>query len=711
MKSTQFKIVYILPSRYDDEGYVHRYWRGVQPSNTLCCLKSLTCDLASTGALGRDLGVSVEIYDDSVQRIPVRRIVRRSRRRGERLLVGFVGVQSNQFPRAADLALQFRAADVPVMIGGFHVSGVLGLSDGPSPELQHLLDHGVTLVRGEVEGPGVLAGILRDALDGAMKPIYDIAHAPDITEAVIPQPDKEYLSRFLFKNTGTIDTSRGCPFDCSFCTIINVQGRKMRYRSPARMLKSIEENYARSVNFYFFTDDNIARNPVWEELFDGLIRFRERGMDIRFMMQVDAPAWRIPRFVEKAAAAGCYLVFIGLETINPENVLATGKRQNKVHQFVEMVETWRRARVLVYGAYIIGLPHDTPESVRRELAILRDRIKVDEVSFFMLTPLPGSRDHLEMVRKRVPLDADLNNYDSFHETFRHPNIAPGEWQGLYREAWNMFYFKEHMVDVLLRTPPERYWKMFWLFLWNRYSMLLRTHPMITGFIRLKDRKGRRPAFPRESVPRYAWRRAKDMLQQARVIAHLFFEFQEIWLLTRKREDPRWAALADLRAKWVEVRQRLSESGSAGRCGDAARELRAMLRTASKRMYQLSASGRASNSSRPPGGIGRNRRLRRKLHRKAREIEKYLRAFERQVPSWKHIVQAERFVKENLLAGYEELAIRYVAKRRRFNVYRRNVLRRFRTGRILTLNVSAMPRVVFFEFLLALRFGLGCLRHL
>jgi radical SAM superfamily enzyme YgiQ (UPF0313 family) len=235
MKSTQFKIVYVLPSRYDDEGYVHRYWRGVMPSNTLCCLKSLTCDLADAGELGGDVGVSVEIYDDSVQRVPVRRIVRRSRRRGERLLVGLVGVQTNQFPRAADLALQFRAAGVPVMIGGFHVSGVLALSDGPSPELQHLLDHGVTLVRGEVEGPGVLAGILRDALNilrdalnGAMKPVYDIAHAPDITEAAVPQPDEEYLSRFVFKDTGTIDTSRGCPFDCSFCTIINVQGRKMR---------------------------------------------------------------------------------------------------------------------------------------------------------------------------------------------------------------------------------------------------------------------------------------------------------------------------------------------------------------------------------------------------------------------------------------------------------------------------------------------------
>jgi radical SAM superfamily enzyme YgiQ (UPF0313 family) len=700
VSSRRLKVVYILPSRYDEEGYVLRFWRGVLPSNTLCCLKSLTCDLVDSGELGDDVALSVEIYDDSVQRVPVERIIRQSRRQGAQLLVGMVGVQTNQLPRATDLALEFRGEGVPVMIGGFHVSGVLALFGEPSPELTHLLNHGVTLVRGEVESPGVLAGILRDALSGEMKPIYSVTEAPDISEAPIPQPDSTYLSRFVWANMGTIDTSRGCPFNCSFCTIINVQGRTMRHRSAAGILTHIDENYDRGIDFYFFTDDNIARSPVWEELFDGLIRLRQQGKDVRFMMQVDTQAWRIPKFVEKAAAAGCYLVFIGMESINEDNLIEMGKRQNKVHQFGAMVETWHQAKVLVHVGYIIGLPHDTPESIRHDIAVLKDHIKVDEASFFMLIPLPGSHDHVQMVRKKVPLDADLNNYDSTHETFRHPHLAPGEWTTLYNEAWETFYSKESIVNVLLRTPRDRYWQMFWLSLWNRYSTALRTHPMLTGLVRLKDRRARRPFFARESLPRYVWRRVKDTAALARVFGRLFFEFQEIWLLTHRKDDPRWLTLADLRVRWAEVESRIAESDLAGRCDIAAREVHGMLKSASEHLDRLSGARKALSS-----------RVRGKLRRKAQEIDNYLQTFELQKPTWHQVLGAERYIKDNLLAGYEEVAIRYVAKRRQFNAYRRDLVDRMKTGRILTLNVSTMPALAVFELVVGLRFGVAFLLRL
>jgi len=277
------------------------------------------------------------------------------------------------------------------------------------------------------------------------------------------------------------------------------------------------------------------------------------------MMQIDTQAWRIPRFVEKASAAGCYLVFVGMESINQESLNATGKRQNKADQFVDMVETWHGAKILVHSGYIIGLPHDTPDTVRRDIAVLKDRIKVDKSSFFMLTPLPGSADHQQMVQNRVPLDADLNNFNSFHETFRHQNIPPGEWTVLYTEAWNTFYGADSIVNLLLRTPADRYWQIFWLSLWSRYSILQGSHPMITGFLRLKERRARRPVFPRERVPRYLWRRAKDLAQLARICGQLFFEFQEIWLLTRETSDPRRSTLAALRARWAEMEERIAES--------------------------------------------------------------------------------------------------------------------------------------------------------
>jgi hypothetical protein len=285
-------------------------------------------------------------------------------------------VQTNHFARATDLALGFRAEGVPVMIGGFHISGMLAMFETPTPDLQHLLDHGVTLVKGEAEAAGALAGILRDAMNGGMKPVYDIGTPSNLDAAPLPVPDHNYLRRFKAKNMATLDTSRGCPFNCSFCTIINVQGRKMRARSAPCILKSIEENYARGIQFYFLTDDNFSRSPIWEELLDGLIELRARGIDVRFMMQIDTRAHKLPGFAEKASKAGCYMAFIGMETVNPANLEATGKVQNDADDYPEMVETWRRARILVHVGYIIGMPHDTRPSIRRDVQTLMNKVKV-----------------------------------------------------------------------------------------------------------------------------------------------------------------------------------------------------------------------------------------------------------------------------------------------------------------------------------------------
>jgi len=697
MANQHLKVVYIRPSKYDDEGYVWRFWRGVVPSNTLCCLESLTQALADSGELGEDVEVSVETYDDTLERIPIKRIARENRKPGTRVVVGFVGVQTNQFPRAVDLALALRAEGVQTMIGGFHVSGMLAMFDAPSPELQQCIDHGVALVKGEAEAPGALAGILRDALAGEMQPIYDIREFPDLENAPVPTASERFRGRY-FRDIATIDTSRGCPFNCSFCTIINVQGRKMRHRSAACVLNAIEENYTRGVSTYFFTDDNFARNPVWEEILDGLIAMRERGMDICFMIQTDTRANQIPGFVEKAARAGCYMVFIGMESVNPKNLEAVGKGHNCVDEYAAMAETWRQHNVTVHAGYIIGLPHDSPQSVQQDIDRLKNEVKVDKASLFMMTPLPGSRDHWQMVQDRVPLDADLNNYDSMHETCRHPNMAAGEWMGAYHDSMESLYDKENIVNTLLRTPRDRYYAMLFIFVWYRYSALERIHPMAVGVYRLKDRKSRRPIFPRENVFQYAWRRVNDAAHGLRRYASLFLEFQEIWLLTRKPEDPRWATLADIRAKWAEVQLRVRECDIRGRCDVAAQELKTMLMTVADRMSSLSKAG---------GHLSRS--TRRRLRDRAKDIENYVRTLDVQLPRWHKIVEAEKF-SESILAGYEELAIRYVAKRRKFNAYRKELINHVKSGRILTMNIGRIPTVLLFEILFACRFGTHMFTH-
>ncbi len=499
-KRKQIVVVLIKPSKYDDEGYVIRHFRGVLPSNTLACLSSLTQDVARRELLGRDVDIRVEIYDDTVQPIPIKRIIRSNLLPFRRTIVALAGVQSNQFPRAADLARKFREGGLQVLIGGFHVSGMLALSPGISPEIQELIDLGVTVVKGEVEE--TWGDLLRDAAEENLRPIYDfLDQKPILYEQPIPMIQREYLKRFVISNFGTIDCSRGCPFNCSFCTIINVQGREMRVRSPELLARTLRDNYRlNKIFFYFFTDDNFARNSSWREIFQMLIGLREKEkIPIQFMIQVDTQSHKIPDFVSLASRAGCSQVFIGMESINPENLKAAGKMQNKVQDYRELISAWHNAKIATHVAYIFGFPFDTPESIREDVQRLQNELGVEQASFFMLTPLPGSRDHARMFQDGEPMSPDLNEYDSFHETIRHPNFAPGELEASYREAWKNFYSFDYMRDVLARANPENYWSIFCDFIWYKNSALIEGgHPMIHGFFRLKDRTDRRPGFAVES---------------------------------------------------------------------------------------------------------------------------------------------------------------------------------------------------------------------
>jgi radical SAM superfamily enzyme YgiQ (UPF0313 family) len=551
-------LVLIKPSKYDDEGYVIRHFRGVLPSNTLACLSSLTEDLKRRNVLGRNLEIRLRIFDDTVQSIPVERIIRSSKLPRNRTVVALVGVQSNQFPRAADLARRFRAGGLQVLVGGFHVSGILALFTEIRSEIRELMDLGITVVKGEVEE--TWGDVLEDALYDRLKPIYDfLERKPDLYDKPVPMITRSYLKRFITSNFGTIDCGRGCPYNCSFCTIINVQGHKVRYRSVETLTSAIRENYYRhGINYYFFTDDNFARNACWRDVFAMLARLRaEEDISISFMIQVDTQSYKIPDFVELASGAGCSQVFIGMESINQRNLKAAGKGQNKVQEYREMIAAWHGAKIATHIAYIIGFPFDTPESVAEDVNSLKQELGVEQVSFFMLTPLPGSQDHARMVRAGEYMDPDLNTYDSFHETMHHPNFAPGEWYATYRKAWRSFYSFDYMRHILAKANPENYWNILRNFIWYKNSVQIEGgHPMSHGLFRMKDRTDRRPGFPIESRFRHFVRRLRDVRSLARKWIALVLEMEELWLQTRNRSKAELRLIFELKRVREEVNRNL-----------------------------------------------------------------------------------------------------------------------------------------------------------
>jgi radical SAM superfamily enzyme YgiQ (UPF0313 family) len=728
----KLEIVYIVPSRYDDDGYVQRWIKGVVPSNSLAVLKSLANEMIASKPIP-NVEITLESYDDNVRKIPFEKIARRNRDPETRVVVGIVGVQSNQFPRASDIALRFRKLGIDVLIGGFHVTGVLALFNEPSPELQRLIDHGVSLIAGEAETPGVMENVFNDTVQGTLQPIYRFPKAPDLSKSPPPQADPEYIDHFGAR-WATIDSSRGCPYGCTFCTVINIQGRKMRCRSSEAVIATIQSNYEKGVSNFFFTDDNFARSAHWEAIFDGLIEMAEEGKNVGFMMQIDTQAGKIPNFVDKAKQAGCRMVFVGMESVNPENIAAAGKTQNHVDQYREMVHRWQCAGVIVHVGYIIGFPNDTLESVRRDVVFLRDHVGVDLASFFMMTPLPGSVDHFEMVRRGDPIDPDLNKYDSFHETFTHPKMKPGEWKAAAQIAYSEFYTKEHCTNILRRLQKEHYWLMFWNLIWYRYSGVLSgTHPMMTGFFRQKDRLDRRPGLPIENIFQFGWRWLKDFVLDSSSYIKLFFEFQEIWFLTRNYvpgKEPEteviasqevqslpkvalsrrfarlrhWAPLAQLKLRWNALQQRVAECNWSGRYEDAALELRNTLSATASRLRSISSTLAATM----------NRQEKRKaedLEAVAGEIDNCLLELEKTPANPSLLYKTDRFVREKLLARYEELSISSVRMRRRANRWRCNALDNLKRRRLVRCGVGFTQRswLVFVELYLSCRFSIAAFR--
>jgi radical SAM superfamily enzyme YgiQ (UPF0313 family) len=316
-------------------------------------------------------------------------------------LVGLVGVQSNQYPRALDLARPLRQVGIPVVIGGFHVSGVLAMLPVIPPYLQDALDMGCTLFAGECEG-GRIDQILQDAAIRRLKPIYNYMNdLPSLESAPAPYLPRKTVRR-VYDNHASFDAGRGCPFQCSFCTIINVQGRKSRRRSPDDIEQLIKRHWAEGIRRFFITDDNFARNKDWELIFDRLIQIREQDkINLRLVIQVDTMCHKIPNFIAKAARAGVTRVYIGLENINPENLLAAKKRQNKITEYREMLLAWKNAGVLIYAGFIMGFPGDTPETMLRDVEIIKKELPLDILEFMYLTPLPGSEDHKVLWQKGV----------------------------------------------------------------------------------------------------------------------------------------------------------------------------------------------------------------------------------------------------------------------------------------------------------------------
>jgi radical SAM superfamily enzyme YgiQ (UPF0313 family) len=536
----RFCLVLVKPSHYDDDGYVIQWFRSAIPSNSLAALYGLAKECADQRVLGEDVEIELRAFDETNTLLSTRRLAAPIEQTGSGMVL-LVGVQSNQFPRALDIARPLRERGIQVGIGGFHVSGVISMLDGRDPDLDRAKAMGISLCAGEVEER--FADVLRDAHAGRLQPLYNFMHdLPNLAGAALPMLKAERVKRTAGAVT-SFDAGRGCPYQCSFCTIINVQGRKSRRRSPDDIEAVVRANLAQGLRRFFITDDNFARNKDWEPILDRLIKLREQeGLKFTIIIQVDTLCHKLPNFIEKCARAGVRRVFIGLENINPDSLAGAKKRQNKITEYRKMLLAWKAQGVLTYAGYILGFPNDTLESIQRDIAIIKRELPIDLLEFFYLTPLPGSEDHQKLFRAGVAMDPDMNKYDLNHVTTAHARMSEAEWRRAYDLAWQSYFSFDHIETVLRRAAATRMsaGNTMLLICWFKGCIEIEgLHPLEGGYFRLKSRRARRPGLPIEPVwrfyPRYLFEALSKQLRWVSLYVRLRLIYRRIKADPHRRE--------------------------------------------------------------------------------------------------------------------------------------------------------------------------------
>ncbi|MSM41003.1 MAG: radical SAM protein [Geobacter sp.] len=324
-----------------------------------------------------------------------------------------------QAPRAYEIAARFREQGQRVVMGGFHASNL------PDEALAHV--DSVVVGEGEVVWPQLLA----DLAAGTLQRLYRSSALLDMT--AIPQARRDIFGgkRYLFTNT--LQTTRGCPFDCEFCSVTAFYGRRYRKRPVDRVLAELETLRKRN-SFAFFVDDNLVADREYAlSLFDGM-----KGMGFKWLSHAPIDFAHDTEFLRRAGEAGCVGMFVGFESLNQDALAAMGKVTNTARSYLRDAQAFRDNGIGILGSFVLGCDGDTPDVFP---ALLRfcEEARLEAAIFPILTPYPGTQ-----VRRRLEAEGRIisnawADYDMEHVTFRPAGMTVEELQQGYDWLNRSFY--------------------------------------------------------------------------------------------------------------------------------------------------------------------------------------------------------------------------------------------------------------------------------
>ena len=273
-----------------------------------------------------------------------------------------------QATRAYQLADAFRSRGKTVVMGGFHASNL------PDEALQHV--DSVVVGEGELAWPQLLA----DFQAGCLQRIYRADGLIDT--ALIPPARRDIFKGSGHLFTNTIQTTRGCPFDCEFCSVTAFYGRKYRKRPVKQVLAELQE-LRKANSFVFFVDDNIVADRRYSlPLFEGM-----KGMGLKWLSHAPIDFAEDQELLKAAGESGCVGMFVGFESLNQDSLAAMGKVTNKAASYKAYAQQFRDNGIGILGSFVMGCDGDTPEVFEQTLRFCEDA-RLEAAIFPIFDPLP-----------------------------------------------------------------------------------------------------------------------------------------------------------------------------------------------------------------------------------------------------------------------------------------------------------------------------------
>lgn len=347
-----------------------------------------------------------------------------------------IGAMTTQAKRTYQLADAYRAAGVKVILGGIHPSAL--------PDEAGL--HADIVCKGDAEA--TLPRALNDLAAGKAAKVYDWRDQPD---APIATPRKDLLNPKDYLVFNPIQTTRGCPHNCTFCTTPAVFGRKFRQRSIDAIIDEIsvaKETFGTGT--FIFSDDDFAGNHAWAmELCDRL-----RPLNIRWASQCDILISTSDKLLASMRASGCIGLILGLESPKPETLRRAGKRYVKADEYVRRIRKIRSTGISLWGSFIFGFDGETWRDCMNTVRFAQ-KAELCMSCYPILTPYPGTAVFEQYRRDGRLLTEDWDKYNGSTVVYEPDGMTIPELRHAQMAAFHEFFRPRSALRRLKAFPLQR----------------------------------------------------------------------------------------------------------------------------------------------------------------------------------------------------------------------------------------------------------------